>query len=280
MPQAATTDENEQRPLLARLVGHRRLVIILFGITASLVAYFMARSIMGEAAARVVGILALAAIFWATEVLPLFATAFLVIGLEILTLASDGGLADYWTRFLVRLGIPMEQGDEIAIQATTFITPFASDIIILFMGGFLLSAAITKHGVDQVIAGKILHPFTRSPLWLIFGVLGLTAFMSMWMSNTATAAMMITVVGVVVAAMPEEQVRFRRAIFLAVPFGANIGGVGTPIGTPPNAIAFGALNAAGYEMSFLKWMVVMLPIAIVMLGVGGVIYDPDGKACV
>ena len=271
MLKAAPTDENEQRPILARRVGHRRLAIILIGITASFVAYFMTRSVLGEAAARVVGILVLAAIFWATEVLPLFATAFLVIGLEILTLASDGGLADYWTRFLVRLGISMENGGEVALEATTFITPFASDIIILFMGGFLLSAAISKHGIDQVIAGKLLHPFTRSPLLLLFGVLGLTAFMSMWMSNTATAAMMITVVGVVVATIPEEQAHFRRAVFLAVPFGANIGGVGTPIGTPPNAIAFGALNAAGYDVTFLKWMVVMVPISIIMLVFAGVL---------
>ena len=167
------------------------------------------------------------------------------------------------------MGITLEPNAP-ALDAAVFIAPFASDTILLFMGGFLLSAAITKHGIDRVIAGKILQPFARSPLLLLFGVLGLTAFLSMWMTNTATAAMMIAMVRIVAGALPEdEKDRFQRALLLAVPFGANIGGVGTPIGTPPNAIGFGALNAAGYDVTFLRWMVVMVPVEIVMLAIVG-----------
>ena len=267
----ATLAENQRESGPRGPLERRKLLIVLLGLAVSFGAYLLARSAMNEAAARVSGILVLAAILWATEALPLFATAFLVIGLEILTLASVGGLADYWTAFLEWLGITMESTDQAPIDATTFIAPFASDIIILFMGGFLLSAAIKKHGIDRVIASKVLQPFTRSPLLLIYGVLGLTAFLSMWMSNTATAAMMIGMAGIVVADLPEEQAPFRRAVYLAVPFGANIGGVGTPIGTPPNAIAFGALNAAGYDATFLKWMTVMVPIEIVMLCLAGIL---------
>lgn len=154
--------------------------------------------------------------------------------------------------------------------ASTFLNPFAKDIIILFMGGFLLSRAITKHGIDKAIAGKVLRPFTRSPLLLIYGLLGISAFFSMWMSNTATAAMMIAITGPLLKKLPEGD-RFHKAIVLAVPFGANIGGIGTPIGTPPNAIAYGALNAAGYEVTFLKWMLVVVPLEILILAVVGLI---------
>lgn len=270
-PNPAAEGEMQRESPVPSLADRRKLLIVGLSVMASLVAYLVARTVIEEMAARVVGILLLAAFFWATEVIPLFATAFLVIGLEILTLASNGGLADYWTKFLQRLGLSMQLSDREPVEASEFIAPFASDIIILFMGGFLLSAAITKHGIDRVIASKILQPFTRSPLLLIYGVLCLTAFLSMWMSNTATAAMMIAMVGIVVATVPEDQARFGKALYLAVPFGANIGGVGTPIGTPPNAIAFGALNAAGYDVTFLKWMTFMVPIELVMLGLAGLL---------
>jgi sodium-dependent dicarboxylate transporter 2/3/5 len=269
--EASTESGVEGAPASPRLIDRRKLALLGLGVAAAFIAYLLARPVMNESAARVIGILVLAAIFWATEALPLFATAFLIIGLEIITLASDGGLADYWTRFLQWLGMRMESSDRAALSASEFIAPWASDIIMLFMGGFLLSAAITKHGIDRAVASRVLQPFTRSPLLLVFGVLGLTAFMSMWMSNTATAAMMMAMVGVVVVTLPKDQARFKRAVYLAVPFGANIGGVGTPIGTPPNAIAFGALNAAGYEATFLKWMTFMVPIEIVMLAITGFI---------
>jgi sodium-dependent dicarboxylate transporter 2/3/5 len=146
------------------------------------------------------------------------------------------------------------------------------DIILLFLGGFLLSAAVIKHGIDSAIARKVLRPFTRSPLCLLYGVLGMSAFFSMWMSNTATATMMIAIVNPFVRMLPEEE-RFRYALILAVPFGANIGGIGTPIGTPPNAIAYGALNTAGYHITFLKWMLVAVPLELLLLaGVGLLLY--------
>jgi hypothetical protein len=104
-------------------------------------------------------------------------------------------------------------------------------------------------------ATEVLPLFARSPLRLIYGVLGVTAVFSMWMSNTATTAMMLAVVGPTVRRVP-ERASFRLAILLAVPFGANIGGIGTPIGTPPNAIAYGVLNQAGYDVTFLTWMLV------------------------
>jgi len=243
-----------------------RTTLILATIAAAVFTYWVARAFIDEMAARALSIFVIAAVFWATETLPLFATAFIAIGLEIIFLATHGGLADPLTDLLRAMGLSVQTNHE--IKYTAFFAPFAKDIIILFMGGFLLSAALTKHNIDRAIARRILRPFSRSPLSLLFAVIGITAFFSMWMSNTATTAMMLAIVAPVVAKLPEGE-RFRRGLVLAAAFGANIGGIGTPIGTPPNAIAYGALNAAGCDITFLQWMMVAVPLEIVLLIIAG-----------
>lgn len=258
-------------PTPTRAAHMRRTLIIGVTVAVAAVAYWLSRGVVDEMAARTLAIFVIAVWFWATEVLPLFATAFVVIGLEILLLASNGGLADALTNLLHWLALPVHQSpDAQPMSAGTFLRPFSQDIIILFMGGFLLSAAITKHGIDHAVARLVLRPFTGSPLRLLYGVLGITAFFSMWMSNTATAAMMIAIIGPLVHLLPAQE-RFRAALVLAVAFGANIGGIGTPIGTPPNAIAFGALRAAGYHITFLSWVLVVVPLEVLLLAVVGLL---------
>jgi len=245
-----------------------RTTLIVATIAASVFTYWVARFFVDELAARSLSVFVIAAVFWATETLPLFATSFVVIGLEIIFLATEGGLANQLTDLLAFMGI--EATNHQTIKYTAFLSPFASDIIILFMGGFLLSAALTKHNIDRAIARRILRPFSGSPMALLFGVIAITAFFSMWMSNTATTAMMLAIITPVMAKLPQDA-RFRRALVLAVAFGANIGGIGTPIGTPPNAIAYGALNAAGYHVTFLQWMLVCVPLEVVLLVVVGLV---------
>lgn len=216
---------------------------------------------IGELERRMLCIFVVAAVFWALEVLPLFATSLMVIGLMVLLLATDGGLA----RALPGgASIP----DEVDVSASVFLEAFGSNIIILFMGGFLLSAALTKHQIDRAIAAKVIRPFTKSPLMLMYGVLLISAFFSMWMSNTATAAMMIAILRPILSQLPVDG-QYHRGLVLAVPFGANIGGVGTPIGTPPNAVAFAAINAAGGEVSFFDWMLIGIPMVVLMLTLVG-----------
>jgi sodium-dependent dicarboxylate transporter 2/3/5 len=245
-----------------------RTTLIVATIGASVFTYWVARFFVDELAARSLSVFVIAAVFWATETLPLFATSFVVIGLEIIFLATEGGLANQLTDLLAVMGI--EARNHQTIKYTAFLSPFASDIIILFMGGFLLSAALTKHNIDRAIARRILRPFSGSPMALLFGVIAITAFFSMWMSNTATTAMMLAIITPVMSRLPQDA-RFRRALVLAVAFGANIGGIGTPIGTPPNAIAYGALNAAGYHVTFLQWMMVCVPLEVVLLIVVGLV---------
>jgi sodium-dependent dicarboxylate transporter 2/3/5 len=254
---------------LAARLRPRKSTVITVTIAVSIAAYWLTRGPAGEMPARSLSIIILAAAFWATEVLPLFATAFVVVGLEILALAGDGGLAEELTMLLGLFGLEVREEASVApMSAATFFEPLSDDIIILFLGAFLLAAAVQKHRLDDRLSSRILRPFARSPLRLIYGVLGVTAFFSMWMSNTATAAMMLTVVEPTVRRLPEGA-SFRLAILLAVPFGANIGGIGTPIGSPPNAIAYGVLNRAGYDVTFLTWMLVAVPLATILVAAAG-----------
>lgn len=244
----------------------RSQVVSIVGTAAVCVSlYYFLPAAIDELQRRMICIFVVAAVFWAREVLPLFATSLLVIGLMILSLASKGGLADK----LPGLGeVPADS----AITANQFLASFGSNIIMLFMGGFLLSRALTKHGIDRAIAARVLQPFTSSPLLLMYGVLGISAFFSMWMSNTATAAMMLAIIGPILKQLPHED-KYHRGLILAVPFGANIGGIGTPIGTPPNAVAFAAINASGTPITFLQWMMIGLPLALLLLaGVGLLLY--------
>jgi len=252
-------------------LAHRRIprpsrshvLIIALTAIACFALYFLLPNAIDELQRRMICIFVVAAVFWAFEVMPLFATALMVIGLMILSLATDGGLA----HVLPGIGTIPEAA---SVSAGDFLAAFGSNIIILFMGGFLLSAALTKHQIDRAIAAKVLRPFTSSPLLLMYGVLLISAFFSMWMSNTATAAMMIAILRPILAQLPQDD-KFHRGLVLAVPFGANIGGVGTPIGTPPNAVAFAAIRAAGESISFLDWMMVGVPLAMLLLAAVGLL---------
>jgi sodium-dependent dicarboxylate transporter 2/3/5 len=247
-------------------------VLIVAALVGAGGAYWAARMVADDMAARAAAVFVLAAVFWAAELLPLFATALAVVVLGILFLATDGGLADEVTRLLALAGLAESQPVTERITASAFVEPFASDIIMLFLGGFLIAGAVTRHGVDQLLAGRLLRRISGAPFALIYSLAGLSAFFSMWMSNTATAAMMIALSRPILGQVPPGS-RFRMAVVLAIAFGANVGGIGTPIGTPPNAIAFGALNRAGYEITFLRWMLIAVPLeALLLAGVGVLLY--------
>lgn len=245
----------------------RTLNIILITAIAAGAVYFALPAGVNELARRCATIFVVAAIFWATEALPLYATSLCVLALMVLGLATDGGIAE---NLPTRSAWPTdEQGQPIALPAGAFFKSFASPVIILFMGGFLLSAAVTKHGLDKVIAARMLRPFTGGPLRMILAVMLISGFLSMWMSNTATAAMMLAIVMPVVNRLDTEK-GFGRGLILAVPFGANIGGLGTPIGTPPNAVALAAIRQEGIHLTFLDWMLLGVPAAVALTFIAGV----------
>lgn len=201
---------------------------------------------------RVVVLFLFAALFWILEPVPIYATSMLIIVLELL-LISDSGLT--WLR-----SDAVNYGREIShreIMAT-----LASPVIMLFLGGFFLAVAATKYRLDTSVAGVLLPRFGRNPKIVLLGLMSITAFFSMFMSNTATTAMMLSILVPVLGAFGTED-KARVAYVIGIPVAANIGGMGTPIGTPPNAIALKFM--VDLPIAFGKWMAFGIPLVLVLL---------------
>jgi sodium-dependent dicarboxylate transporter 2/3/5 len=110
----------------------------------------------------------------------------------------------------------------------------------------------------------MLKPFGKKPKWVLLGFLMVTGIFSMFLSNTATAAMMLTFLGPVLKALPADG-KGKTALALAIPIAANVGGMGTPIGTPPNAIALKYMSEIGINIGFGQWMLFMIPFTLLLL---------------
>jgi sodium-dependent dicarboxylate transporter 2/3/5 len=231
-----------------------RYLQIAASVVGALLAVLFVRqqTVWPQEAAYMCGILVLAAALWVTEALPLFATSLLVLALEVILLANPGE----WP------GLGFEEGKNPPYQQ--ILHNAADPVLLLFFGGFLLARAAEKEGVDRAASSLLLRPFGRRPALLLLGIMGVTALFSMWMSNTATATMMMALVMPIVAQMPRGS-RFRTGLVLAVPIGANLGGLGTPIASPPNAVAVGFLRKSGFAVSFFDWMTIAIPVMAVLL---------------
>ncbi len=236
-----------QPPQDVRPGGKYAFVVIAFALAAIVTLWLYLGQVVVREQALMCGIFVLAAVLWVTEAIPLFATSLLVVGLEILLLANPGN----WP------GLGFDSGDSPNFR--TFVAAAADPVIMLFFGGFLLARAAVKEGVDATLAGIILRWVGRRPGRVLAGVMLVTVMFSMWMSNTATAAMMMALVAPMLAMVPKAD-PFRKALLLGVAFSANIGGMGTPIGSPPNAVAMGFLRNAGLDVGFLQWMLVSVPL--------------------
>ncbi len=148
------------------------------------------------------------------------------------------------------------------------LAPFSDSLIFLFLGGFFLARSLEVLKLDKKIAMALLSlPFIRGKLsHTILAILCLTAFFSMWVSNTATTAMMLPIVLGLLKGLDIEEVEVKQVMMLATAYSATIGGVATPIGSPPNIIAIGMLkNLAGVDFSFLSWVMMAMPICLIML---------------
>ena len=202
---------------------------------------------------RVIAIFVFTAMMWILEVIPTWTTSVVAI-VSILLTTSNKGLG-----FLIA-----KENVGTLTNYKDIMAAFADPVIMLFLGGFVLAFAATKVGLDVQLAKVILKPFGTNPKTVLLGVLLVIGIFSMFMSNTATAAMMLTFLTPVLATLPKDG-GGRISLALAIPIAANIGGMGTPIGTPPNAIALGALQEAGYNITFAGWMLRMVPYVILML---------------
>ncbi len=198
---------------------------------------------------RMAAVLSLVVVLWLTEALPLAVTALLGPALAVVLQVAS---------------------------AREALAPFADPIIFLFIGGFVLAQAMFVHGVDRRIAYTALSMpavgTSASRVLLVYGAV--CTGISMWISNTATTAMMFPIGLSIVAHLgrtgtrPAELRKFALAMMLMTSFGASIGGIATPVGTPPNLIGIGMLEKiAGIDISFFSWMAIGVPIVLLLFGI-------------
>ncbi len=203
-------------------------------------------------AQRVFAIFVLATLLWVSEAVPAYATSLLIIGLLTVT-ASDT------SPFFLREALTPEA----TLSYKAILSSLAAPVVILFLGGFFIAIAATKYRLDINLARVLLKPIGNDYKKVMLALMGITAVFSMFMSNTATTAMMLTLLTPILASVDSKD-RGVKGLIMAVPIAANIGGTGTPIGTPPNAIAFRYLTGE-YAITFGEWMLFAIPMAMMLI---------------
>ncbi|MEM1128332.1 MAG: DASS family sodium-coupled anion symporter [Bacteroidota bacterium] len=187
----------------------------------------------------------LMAVWWMTEALPIAATSLLPLVL-----------------------LPVLQTRTIGEAAA----PYANPLIFLFMGGFIIALGMERWGLHRRIALNVIRAIGTRPRSIVFGFMLSGAFLSMWVSNTATAVMMLpiglSVIGLAKGQEASQARAFGTALMLGIAYGCSIGGVGTLVGTPTNAVLAGFMDEAyGFEIGFAQWMLVGVPLVVVGLPV-------------
>ena len=198
---------------------------------------------------RTIAIFCYAALMWMFEIIPAWATSVTTVVFLLLAVSDQG----------FTMGT---QGD--LVDYRLLMASFADPVIMLFLGGFVLAISASKVGLDIFLARVMLKPFGTKPKYVLLGFLIVIGMLSMFMSNTATAAMMLAFLTPVLKTLPENG-GGRTSLAMSIPIAANIGGMVTPIGTPPNSIAIGQLGQLGINIGFDTWMIRMVPVVIVML---------------
>jgi len=186
-------------------------------------------------------ILGIVAILWFTEGISLVATSMLIPVLIVLT----------------NIRPPSEA-----------LAPFFDPAVALIFGGFLIGRALTKYELDKRLALLILSRTKGSGGSLILTVMGVTAFLSMWISNTASAAIMIPIALAVISRIRDTDIRgkYGKALVLGVAYAATLGGVASLVGSPPNPLAASYINSfLGIEFTFMSWIPFGLPVVLIML---------------
>lgn len=232
-----------------------KLAGLILGLIGFCLPFIFTFSGLSSAGHFAMSIFLLAAVFWMFEVIPIYSTSLLVIFLQVGFLSSEGFIFD---------SSAITADGYSPVSYIQFLATLADPIIILFLGGFVLADASVKYDFDKYLTKVLLRPFGSKPALLMLGLMLVTATLSGFMSNTATTAMMITVIIPIIAGMQKGDPA-RIAIALSVPFAANIGGIATPIGTPPNAVVIAALNQQGKNILFTDWIIYALPVTIIML---------------
>jgi len=218
--------------------GRRGIVVSAVAATAAAAFYATTGSLGYEERAALVVLIAAAGL-WVTEAVPLAATALLIPLLQSL------------------LGV---QSFEEALS------PFFDPIVMLLLGGFLLAVAVEKYDLDEFFAYQIVSRVKADARVLILVVMAATAFLSMWISNTASTALMLTMALKLTEGIEDEKGNFSKIVVLSIAYASTAGGLATLVGTTTCAMAAGFLKElVGYEVTFLGWSLFGLPVTILMI---------------
>lgn len=196
---------------------------------------------LSEAGWRTFGLMLLMGAWWLSECIPVAVTAFVpLVVAPVLGMGEIGPVS----------------------------SSYAHPLIFLFLGGFMLSLAMERSNLHRRIARQAMLVVGNHPKGQVAGLMGVTAFLSMWMSNTATTVMMVPIVLSIVQLLKERGAApgLPSAMLLGIAYGASIGGIGTLIGTPPNALLAAYLSDAyGRQIGFSQWMLFGVPFSVVFL---------------
>ncbi|WP_129667635.1 SLC13 family permease [Phytoactinopolyspora endophytica] len=238
-PDGTSTETVEARTLMRKRIG------LLLGVVVAIATYLLLPDTLSTDGKITAAIAVVMALWWATEAIPLAATALLPLVL-----------------------FPVLQ----VAEASDVAAPYANEIIFLFMGGFMLALAMQRWNLHRRIALAIVAAIGTSPVMLIAGFMLATGFITMWVSNTATAVMMLPIGLSVLALVGQDgngskgDPNFATALMLGIAYAASIGSVATLIGTPPNALMRGYLSEThDITVGFGQWMAVGVPLAAVFL---------------
>jgi sodium-dependent dicarboxylate transporter 2/3/5 len=241
-------------PLEEKIEFWRQRVSLFLGPLLALVLWLVPMPGLGSQAHTLAAIISWVVVWWIGEPVPISVSA--ILGAVLCVLAGVG-------------------------DAKTVLAPFAEPTIFLFLGSFILARAMSVHALDRRFAYGIMSmDWIRDRSWRILFAFGaIAAFISMWVSNTATTAMMLPIGIGIVTAMSDmlekktgrktepARLRFATAMMLMAAYAASAGGIGTPVGTPPNLIGIAMIEKfAGVKIPFFQWMLFAVPMLLVMYG--------------
>ena len=234
-------------PAIAEEPGARRPIWLLLVAPAAALAYLPAHAGLEDAGRHALFVLLLAASLWVSGALPPFAVSLLVIALQVVLLGDPSGA--------------FAAGDPRRWEM--FVAPWASPVMWLFLAGLTLAAAAARTGLDRRLALSVLDLVGHTPRRILFGVMAVAFVLSMFMSNTAATALMVAIV-TPMTRWPGVPPTLGPRLLLGVAAAANLGGMGTIIGTPPNALAAAALAPVA-PVDYLRWLTLGLPPALLLV---------------
>lgn len=226
-------------------MNKKKIGLIVLGLVLFIASNFLPLPLSFQAKI-VLGISLLAAVYWFSEALPLHVTGLLASFLLLLTASLN-------------------------LKQITAL--YLDPVIVLLFGGFVLAVALQKYKLDELIAFKILRLVGKKPERILFGLMLVTWFFSMWMSNTASTAIMLPIALTILVKNKLNALKssYGKALVLGIAFAATIGGIATLVGTTPNPLAAKYLRDAGQAFSFIDWMYYALPFAIILLLVAWIV---------